>query len=166
MATPTYALIDSVVLTSTASSITFSSISGDGAGDLALVINPKSQTATGYGGAALIRINGDATSSYDYVFMGASGSSTSRGGGTTNSVYGGYQSNLSYNTSFTGHFIDFAANNKHKMVLTQQGHAEGVIYARSFRWGFNTPITSLEITASGGDFAADSSFYLYQIVSE
>ena len=39
MATPTYTLIDSTTLTSSASSVTFSSISATGKGDLVLVSN-------------------------------------------------------------------------------------------------------------------------------
>jgi len=39
MATPTYDLLDSTVLTSSASTVTFSGISATGKGDLVLVIN-------------------------------------------------------------------------------------------------------------------------------
>lgn len=160
----TYNLLDSVTLSSSASSVTFSSID-QSYGDLVLVISPKSLTPTGYGGAALIRFNSDSGSNYSYVFMYGNGSTASSSSGTTTNVYGGYQANNDNTPNFLANIMDYSATDKHKAVLTRHGQAENIVYARVYRWANTAAITSIDIASSGGDFAAGSTFYLYGVAA-
>jgi hypothetical protein len=73
MSTPTYTLIDSVTLGASAASVTFSSISATGKGDLVLVSNVI--VANGY--EAGVRFNSDSGNNYTMVNMRGTGSSTS-----------------------------------------------------------------------------------------
>ena len=167
MPTPTYDAIASTTLASSASSVTFSSLDTIAAGyrDLIVVMTPKSLTASGYGGAAIINFNGDSGSNYAYVFMGGNGSTTSLGSGTTTAIYGGFQENNDYKPHFTAQIMDFSATDKHKSVLTRHGHASEIAYARAYRWASTSAITSIAVNSSGGDFASGSVFAIYGIAA-
>jgi len=157
--TAKYTVIDSQVLSTSAASVTFSSIPG-GYKDLVLIMSPLSLTASVYGGAALITFNGDTGSNYSYVFMRGNGSTTASSSGTTTAIYGGYQTNSSYHSSFQCSIQDYSATDKHKSTLNRDDTAENATYARAYRWANTAAITSIEITGSGGSFATGSTFHL------
>lgn len=167
MGTPTYDAIASTTLVSSASSVTFSSLDTIAAGyrDLIVVMTPKSLTASGYGGAAVINFNGDSGSNYSYVFMYGDGSTTGSGSGTTTAIYAGYQENNDHKPHFTAQIMDFSATDKHKSVLTRHGHSSQIVYARAFRWASTSAITSIAVNSSGGDFASGSVFSLYGVIA-
>ncbi len=159
----TYTLIDSTVLGSAASSVTFSGISATGKGDLVLVTNiqPPASSVT----QAYLRFNSDTGSNYSLVGMYGNGSSAGSYTATATSLSLSYYGSVGSGGSFLGitHIMDFAES-KHKTVLSRIGSSP--VAAEAGRWANTAAITSLEIFKSGQDFAAGSSFYLYQIVSE
>jgi hypothetical protein len=165
MPTPTYTLIDSVTLTSSAASVSFTGISATGKGDLVLVMSASTSTNKN----TLIKINADTGLNYNVVSM--------EGNGTTTTSFS--QSNVGSMNLFpyyydlgttkgvnTVQFIDFSATDKHKSVLARGGNASNVTAATAHRWASSSAITSLEVYVSGDSFAIGSTFNLYQIVSE
>ena len=162
MATPTYTLIDSVTLGSSASSVTFSGISATGKGDLVLVIEQSSVSGVI---AARGVFNSDSSSSYNTVLMQGDGSSPATGSGTNTYFNFGVSSDTSKTISRI-QIQDFSATDKHKTCLARLGRADYVTYASALRWASTSAITSIDITASASSFAAGSTFHLYQIVSE
>jgi hypothetical protein len=160
----TYTLIDSVTLTTSAASVTFSSISAAGKGDLVLVCDV---IGTGFAQASF-RVNADSSSNYNNVEMSGDGSSTASGAGSSQtSGYVDYNSSSlsnSVRSTLTLQALDFSATDKDKSFLYRGGRADGRVNASALRWTSTSAITSLTFYAN--QFAATSTFHLYQIVSE
>lgn len=164
MATPTFDLLDSVTLSSSASSVTFSGISGTGKGDLMLVTSII-PVDTG-NKSVFCTINSDSGANYPFVQMQGNGSSASSYGATDSylNIASGNKTGGSINTA---QFFDFAATDKHKSVLSRQNVASGFTGARAHRWANTAAITSLTMVLNDAtSFDVGSTFYLYQIVSE
>lgn len=160
MPTPTYDLIASNVLSSSASSVTFSSISGSYR-DLVLVVN-----ATAPGNNLNLRFNSDTGTNYSYVWANGNGSTT-----VSNSAASQNQMILTSATYLTSvrntnisQIMDYSATDKHKTVLTR-GNGEYGTEMRAGRWASTSAITSVTAICDGGSFDANSSFYLYGLVS-
>jgi len=166
MATPTYTLIDSVTLGSSASSVTFSGISAAGKGDLVLAIQQNSATAQDI----RLRFNGDSGSNYSYVYMLGNGSTATSEAGSFSAVRVGVNS-LSTGTNKQQAIIQIMdyASDKHKSVLARSnvtGGDEPGAEATANRWANTSAITTILIGVSATEFVAGSTFFLYQIVSE
>ena len=163
MATPTYSLIDSVTLGSSASSVSFTGISATGKGDLVLVTD----TITVSGAAAYFtRFNSD--TGVNYSTVGYYGSGTVAVSNNTTADYFDLQGFSIASTSRSlvlMNIQDFSATNKHKTVLTRANRPDGSVYGGAGRWANTNAITSIDVSASS-NFAAGSTFHLYQIVSE
>ena len=162
MATPTYTLIDSVTLASSASSVTFSSISAAGKGDLVLVCDVIGTAAS----QASFRVNSDSGSNYNNVEMSAVDSVSSGAGSNNTSGLVDYNATSIWTarTSFTLQALDFSATDKHKSFLFRGNNTHRPsVNASALRWASTSAITSLTFY---GSFAATSTFHLYQIVSE
>jgi hypothetical protein len=158
MPTPTYTLIDSVTLTSSAASVTFSSISATGKGDLVLVINGTNGNAL-YG----LRFNGDSGSNYSYVQALGDGSSTISSSGTEAFARIGYSgTNTLVNVTTV---MDYSATDKHKSVLSRDNVPSASVRMIASRWANTAAITSLTAYVSAS-WNIGSTFHLYQIVSE
>lgn len=160
MPTPTYDLIASNVLGSSASSVTFSSISGSYR-DLVLVVN-----ATAGGNNLTLRFNSDSGSNYNIVWANGNGSTA-----VSNSESSQTQMRLttaSYITSVRNtnisQIMDYSATNKHKTVLAR-GNGEFGVDMIAGRWASTSAITSVQAICDGGNFDSGSTFYLYGIVS-
>jgi hypothetical protein len=158
MPTPTYDLIASNVLGSSASSIEFASISGSYR-DLVIIV-----TATNSSLAQLrVRPNGLTTNL---------SSVTAEGNGTTtaSNTYAnigemGLFNNLSSEISVqTIQFMDYATD-KHKTVLMRTNRAGGGVSMIAGRWASTSAITSIVLAPDGGTFNTGSSFYLYGIAA-
>jgi hypothetical protein len=166
MPTPTYTLIDSVTLGSSASSVTFSGISATGKGDLILSISGTSGTSA----SNRYRINGLSTTIYNSVIMQGSGSTTtSYNFSNTNSGLAAWSDIGSGNSfSYLFQFVDYSATDKHKSVLCRWGSAGVEVGAVAGRVATTAAVTSIEIFNSPGGayYAAGTTFHLYQIVSE
>ena len=168
MPTPTYDLIASNVLTSSASSVTFSSIPATYR-DLVFVAEWNVQS--GFGTYVKVRFNSDSGTNYSLVEMkgdGASAVSTSSTG--ENGIFvGDYNAAPTANQKFLTiqQIMDYSATDKHKTVLERSNNASGVVTGWAHRWASTSAITSLQIlcVSAGQTFSAGNSFYLYGIVS-
>jgi hypothetical protein len=164
MATPTYTLIDSVTLTSSAESVTFSSISATGKGDLVLVVNkPSGDYRTS------LRFNADSGTNYSGVSMQGDGSAAVSYSDSAQSYIWSPLFNSGGNKASVTIFQiqDFAATDKHKAVLSRNNIHTVRVSAEAWRWANTAAITSLD---TGGYFAGSlpvgTTVHLYQIVSE
>ena len=156
MATPTYTLIDSVTLSSSAASVTFSSIIQD-YGDLIIVFDGK---VIAYDGYMLVQLNSDTGSNYSYVFARSSGSSR----GTSQTAMRVYDHLNTDQSTFILQIMDYSATDKHKTMLSRGGSSSFGVGMNAGRWANTSAVTSvLVIGQSGLDFAAGSTFYLYGI---
>ena len=156
MATPTYTLIDSVTLGSSASTVTFSSIQAGG--DLVIVMTGQT---TG-GSNCSYTINSDTGTNYPYVFMRGDGSATASGTTTANANYVGYFTANPSNAILQ--FFDYSATDKQKTSLVRMNDASARVYANANRWANTAAINRIDFILSGGEsFAAGMTFYLYGI---
>lgn len=162
MPTPTYDLLASNVLSSSASSVTFSSIPSTYR-DLVLVTSILGTSDTYF----RFQFNGDTGSNYETINMAGNGSTASS---STTSSTGGYLNfrNSSGTTerilSITS-VMDYSATNKHKTSLIRANTSSLFTEAIANRWANTAAITSMLIYPQAGNFASGSTFYLYGIVS-
>ena len=159
MPTPTYDLIASNVLGTSAASITFSSI-GSSYRDLVIVV-----TATNSSLAQLrVKPNGLTT---NLSSVTAEGNGTTTASATyTNIGEMSLFNNLSSEISIqTIQFMDYAQTDKHKTVLFRTNRAGGGVSMIAGRWASTSAITSIVLAPDGGTFNTGSTFYLYGIVS-
>lgn len=165
MATPTYDLLDSTTLASSASSVTFSSISQDYR-DLILIMNAKTTIASN--DATRVTVNGDTGSNYFGVNMYGNGSSTgstsfsSRGYWYVEELTGGPSLNDSI---WIAQFLDYSATDKHKTMLYRWGEPSVNVEAGAKRWASTAAITSITLDPEAYQLASGSTFYLYGIAS-
>lgn len=160
MPTPTYDLIASSVLGSSAATVTFSSIPATYR-DLVLVV-----TATASANEQIyFRPNG-ATTNLSSV------SAEARSDGTTfsatfNNIGGIFLYNNMGSTTSTQiiQIMDYAQTDKHKTLLLRLNNASNGTSMHAGRWASTSAITSLDVVISSGTFSSASSFYLYGIVS-
>ena len=162
MATPTYTLIDSVTLGSSASSVTFSSLDTIAAGyrDLVVVMHSK---VTASGDEVSIRFNGSSSSDYYGVRMTGNGSSTSSGTQSGTAL----QFNMTTITNsakvlLSVNMMDFSQTNKHKSVLSRYNRSNGGVEAWAQKWSSLSAMTSITLFC-GSAFAVGGTFFLYGI---
>ena len=151
----TYTLIDSVTLTSSASSVTFSSIPAGG--DLVLVVSCR---PTGTAADDLVmQFNGDASNGSRVLMLG-DGSATSSG--TSSNMIAQFNDELQNEVGISN-IMDYSATDKHKTVLTRTNAVgAGYVTALAQRWASNSAITSINLAYSV-DIQAGSTFHLYNI---
>jgi hypothetical protein len=151
----TYTLIDSVTLTSSAASVTFSSIP-QSYGDLVLAIQSKSDA-----GNTTIRfeLNGDTGSNYSFVSMlGVNGGLVISSAGPSATV-GGDNEIESLNVL---QFMDYSATDKHKTILSRQNRTN-TAGSYAVRWANNSAVTQIKMAKNSGLYASGSTLYLYGI---
>lgn len=167
MPTPTYTPLANITLGSSASSVTFSSIS-QAYRDLVLVMQVKTSAVCN----VYLRPNNDTTTAnYSYVNMGGFGS----GSGSSGSNSGGYSGAIltAYSTPDATTWwdnktdlMDYSATDKHKTLLTRNGDAAEAVVAIASRWASTSAMTSLVITTGDSNtFSAGSTFALYGIAA-
>lgn len=159
MPTPTYDLLASSVLSSTATAITFSSITQDFR-DLVLVVQ-----ALGSGGVVGVhlRLNSDSGANYPLVDMVGNGSTASSSGGLTTLISGATANTTNRSLSIY-QIMDYSATDKHKTVLVRNNRADDRTAAVAARWRDTSAVTTVLVT-TGGTYAAGSTFHLYGIVA-
>ena len=165
MPTPTYDLIASNVLSSSASSVTFSSIPGTYR-DLVLVATI--QTVGPDFSLTRARFNSDTGANYNWVVMSGNGStanSSSTSGETYLQLYFASTANVGDIQQMRLMLMDYSTTNKHKSGLVRADEANGGTDAFATRWASTSAINAVEIYAAGNNFASGSTFYLYGIVS-
>ena len=162
MATPTYTLIDSVTLGSSAASVTFSSISATGKGDLVLVFDCQGSNSNRING----NLNSDTGANYSMVSMENDGGLTVSDSGTAKTFfYAGVCRDTSRSINIVN-IMDFAATDKHTSILSRENAPAARLGARAMRWANTAAVTSVAVSCSAGTFNSGSTFHLYQIVSE
>ena len=163
MATPTYTLIDSVTLGSSAASVTFSSLNTIAAGyrDVIIVVDAS---ATAGSNNFLGKVNAD-TSNHSVVLMSGNGSSAAS---TSYANQGAFFLNYS-DTVTTGRyqatlqFFDIHQTDKHKSMLYRLNNAANGVTSGAGRWGSTSAITSIEVYVPANAFASGSTFFIYGI---
>jgi hypothetical protein len=160
MPTPTYDLIASNVLGSSASSIEFASISSSYR-DLVIVV-----TATNSSLAQLrVRPNGLTT---NLSSVTAEGNGTTTASNTyTNIGEMGLFNNLGTSDTSTQiiQFLDYAQTDKHKTILIRNNRVPGGVAIVAGRWASTSAITSIVLAPDGGTLSAGSTFYMYGLVA-
>jgi len=151
MPTPTYTPLANITLSSSAASVTFSSIS-QAYRDLVLVVNATSS-------AFLITFNGDSGSNYTQVRMSGNGTTAS----SSAFAAGTYLGLLGYSAAILN-VMDYSATDKHKSSLQAEDQANATMrYAN--RWANNSAITTLAITGYGSNLPSGTSIALYGIAA-
>lgn len=161
MATPTYDLIDSVVLSSSAATVAFSSIT-QSYQDLVLVTDLTSDTASM---GAKIRLNGySGSTDYWYTSIATSSSGTRRDDSSGNGINMNFASiTTSTRTKNVHTFFNYADSTWQKQILWRLNEP---FYTLAGTWRFYPAagaITSISCEASTDAFGVGSTFYLYGI---
>lgn len=161
MPTPTYTPLANLTLSTTASTVTFSSIN-QGFRDIVLVMDMASSVSDSY---PSVRVNGDSGSNYPRVSMYGTGSAASSDSTTLTNI----DVILAISTTQRGNavlsFMDYSATDKHKTVLVRSGNSANYVSAIASRWTNTSAITSIAISSNSAGFAAGSTFALYGIAS-
>jgi hypothetical protein len=164
--TPTYIPLATQTLTSTASTVTFSSIPATYR-DLVLVMNLFTTADT----VIAVRLNGDSGNNYSWVWMSGLNNNTAASGsngGTSADLQWTLQNPLGANPKLiTYNLMDYTATDKHKTSITRisdTGSASATAYAS--RWANTAAVNSITITrTAGGNYNTGSTFGLYGIAS-
>lgn len=158
MPTTTYDLIASNVLSSTATSVTFSSIPNTYR-DLVLVMRTRFTSATN-----VSILYNSSTSGYSFVMAMGLG-----GGSTSTDAFGSRNSFEFFNAApdDTGmaviQILDYAQTNKHKTAILRNNRPTSFTQMLINRWADTSAINSIEIQAT--TFNSGSSFHLYGLVA-
>ena len=158
MATQTYVALATTTLSSSASSVIFSSIPQDYR-DLVIVVD----VATG-GSLVLARFkfNNDAVTEVEWVTMSGDGSSTTSGafgGATEFQTFAATTSRILH----TLQLMDYSATDKQKTGLHRGNAATGQVRASAMRWISTSAISQIEVASFANQFQSGSTFYLYGI---
>ena len=156
-----YVALANVTLGSSASSVTFSSISGSYR-DLVLVLFTKHTANSNY---TRIRINSDSGSNYSHVTMRGTGSATGSSLSTETYIYPMLAVTESSSDFMVGRldFMDYSATDKHKTVLIRADVSVLATNAEAVRWASTSAITSLVIDSSASLFVAGTTMALYGV---
>ena len=163
MATPTYDLLDSVTLSSSASSVTFSSID-QSYRDLVLAVE-----VTGISAVVTFNVvfNSDAVTEVEWVRMRGSGTAASSGafGGVT--YFRCISAATNTSASHILQLLDYSTTGKQKSGLyrgNNAGSSNGV-QASAMRWLSTSAINTVKIETGANTYAAGSTFYLYGVAA-
>ena len=160
----TYDLLDSVTLSSSAASVTFSSID-QSYRDLVLVCgNLGASTASN--SYVFMRFNGSSATDYNRIVMDGNGSTTtSASWSSADSFQVLYALSTSNESNSIYQIMDYSASDKHKSVLQRFNKASQFADAYAHRWASTSAITSLNLFLFSGTFNAGSTFYLYGVAA-
>jgi hypothetical protein len=170
---PTYTLISSNVLTSSAASVTFSAIPSTYT-DLVLRLSTR-DTLSGFGQSNTFRviINGDTSGIYSFTNLlgdGSAASSTSTSGIGRFNISSTDTADATSNT-FASHELYFpnytVSQNKpiSSFGAQEMNSATARIAAQALLWSSTAVINEIELQGNTVNWAAGSSFYLYGISS-
>jgi hypothetical protein len=158
MPTPTYTPLANLTLGSSASTVTFSSIS-QAYRDLVIVLSGTTSVDT----TINIRFNSDSGSNYSYVQMFGNGSVAGSGANTVTSIFSAVLRTTMGNDVVQ--IMDYSATDKHKSVLIRRNHAGADTVASAERWANTSAITSISLVTGSGTYNSGTSFALYGIVA-
>lgn len=166
MATSTYDLLDSTTLSSSSSSINFTSIDTATYRDLILVINGQAAISGDF--YPRLRYNGVTSSVYYWVAIAGTGSSLVAFYGQENGQQIGNNQFFTYgtNSQVVVHILDAGATDKNKNVISRIGRGNNGTEMLMGRAGINGAITSIELYSSNGNsLDTGTTVYLYGVVS-
>jgi hypothetical protein len=163
---PTHTLIASNVLTSNASTITFSSIPQIYRD---LVVVAQGRTIAGNSDQFALRFNGDTSNNYRIVWAEGDGTSATSGGSNGTSWIITSQGYSAVDPTNGGHMVanifDYSITDKNKTVLTRAGNGGAGTTMMCGIWVSNSAITSVEVRSTAVNYVAGTSFYLYGIIA-
>jgi len=152
-----YTALANVTLGSSASTVTFSSISGSYR-DLVLVIDSR-----GASFAPQFRFNNN-SSGYAWIWMGGNGSGASINNASSVAQFNlGNFATWANPTAAIFNIMDYSATDKHKTVLNRIDISANGTSAWGMRWANTAAITSIELFAASGSYAAGSTLALYGV---
>ncbi len=166
MATNTYVALQTQVLTSTAASITFSSIP-QGYTDLRLVMQGRTDTGNNVD-YAVVKLNNDATSLYSRVEVYGDGSSTGSGRaanfliGISSTAQGG---NTQLKSATIMDFMSYSNSTTYKTVLYKEADASNIVLGGFGLYRSTSAISTITLTPYYGTWQAGSTFTLYGIAA-
>lgn len=160
----TYTPIATQTLGSSASSITFSSISGSYT-DLVLIANPHmTAAATAY---LYLQFNGDTATNYSVELLkgnGTTATAVNRSGETQiRTAEGAYMEDV-YSTVILN-IMNYANATTNKTVITRTSHAPLGVELSVGMWRSTAAITSVLLKPHTGSFDIGSTFTLYGIAA-
>jgi hypothetical protein len=166
MATPTYEPIQTYTLSTTQSSVTFSSISGYT--DLVLVANPIISGGTAYNLQGWFNSD-NAGTSYSATRLSGTGS----GSGSSDNVpnypvllfSGAVKVQTTYGSQFIIQIQNYANTSTFKTVLCRSSNAATGVDAIINTWRSTAAVTSFSVRPEVSTFAAGSTFTLYGIAN-
>ena len=164
MPTPTYDLIASNVLSSSASSVTFSSIPATYR-DLVLVCTMISSTGNAF---IDLRLNSDSGNNYPRVWMsgdGSSATSLTQSLGSDIRLNSGAWGSSTEAVLVVANIMDYSATDKHKTIISRANRAAVGVNAQAARWANTAAVTTITLNAGTNNFGSTSSFHLYGIAS-
>jgi hypothetical protein len=169
----TYTLIASNTLSTSASSITFSSIPATYT-DLVLRLSARGDRAVGSASGVYITINGITTSTYSYRSLYGNGTSAAsdNSGSVAPSAWGAFLIDQATSTANTFgnseiYFPNYAGSSNKSMSIDsvyEQNGTDAYAYFTAGLWSNTAAITSVKLEVnSGTNFVQYSNFYLYGI---
>jgi len=163
----TYIPIATTTLSSTATSFTFSSISGSYT-DLVMVSN----FGTTSGNPVLtLGINGDTGTNYSFTYIrGDAGGAVSYAlGGRSNTTnilaFSNYGASSNYANTLIMNFQNYSNSTTYKTTIYRYGAAEKEVGAGVTLWRSTSAITSFTVDVGPGTFTSGSTFTLYGIAA-
>jgi hypothetical protein len=165
MAGATYTPIASTTTSGSASTVTFSTISGAYT-DLIVVVNYDSATA---GNQSLnMRFNGDTTTNYSYTYLRGSGSAASSGRDSNDDrIYCGSSSTGTTDIASTAiiQIQNYSNTTTYKTALIRDNNPDYYVYAGVGLWRSTAAITSITFYQTSYNFINGSTFALYGIAA-
>lgn len=165
MPTPTEIPIATTTLSSNASDVTFSSISGSYT-DLIVVVSGASTTAGSSTNGLRWQINGDTGSNYSETQVYGNGSTATSTGATNATDIGAgllMQTSAGYFATNIIHFMNYSNTTTYKTVLTRNGGASVSTAANAALWRSTSAITSIKFYRLTDQLKTGSTFTLYGI---
>jgi hypothetical protein len=155
----TYKPLQSIILTTTPTSVTFSGIDQNYT-DLKVIVNGTSTSLVD----SFCRVNGDTSSSYSYTRLYGTGSAASSDRSSTQTEFKAGNFNTTPNSHIL-HFMNYSSTTVFKTMLFNTKESASAVIAHSCLWSNNAAITSITIYVTSGTFTAGSTFDLYGIKS-
>lgn len=154
--TDTYRPLATLTLSSATGSVTFGNIPNTYRDLILVITGTNANNVDSYW-----RANGDSGFNYSYVQAGNSGNSAfSNGFSGGSEAWAGLMGPTQSTTILQ--FMDYSANNKHKMVLGRGNIGGTILIMQASRWANTAPITSIAILGNG-NFNAGSVLSLYGV---
>lgn len=162
--TATYDCIATTTLSSTASTVTFSSISGSFT-DLVFVFNGAGSTDIN----VLMQFNSDTGSNYSTTNLGGTGSSALSGRVTSSTSislnWQGYVQTTNRSNCIVS-IQNYSNSTTYKTILSRFNNASVAVDAIVGLWRSTSAITSIDIKTHTGTFSSGATFTLFGIKAE